>query len=364
MERFDYYEILEIQRGSSQDTIKKAYRKLALKYHPDRNPDPSAEEKFKQINEAYEILSDENKRAKYDRYGHDGLGAQDFGGFDGFGMFKDIFKNFFGEESYDQINPDITLDVELTFKEAVFGCKKHIDYRYLSLCNSCNGNGAENGKTNPCDKCQGRGELYFRQGFMVSSHICDKCNGKGDIPIKTCKKCEGAGFEEIKDGLEINVPEGVDTGNILRAPNRGNKPTAGSERGTLYLKVHVQRDSHFDRQGQHIIVHVPVFFTSLVLGASIKVPGLKDEITITIPPNTKDKEQFIVPGKGIRSPHNRSYGDFVVIVNMIYPKKLTPKQKELLENLHESFGEEPHHNIFEDMVSKIKGWFSSDSKKS
>ncbi|MDU7693081.1 MAG: molecular chaperone DnaJ [Helicobacter sp.] len=361
MEEFDYYEILEVERDCTQEMIKKSYRKLALKYHPDRNPDnSSAEEKFKQINEAYEVLNDEQKRAVYDRYGRSGLSGSSDAGF-GFGsFFNDIYETFFGQsEGAEDVKfgQDNLINLELNFKEAVFGCTKTIDLDYKSICQICNGSGAKKSKT--CPKCDGRGQIFIRQGFMAVGRTCDSCLGSGKIAVEICDTCDGNGFEIKKEKLDINIPEGIDSGNRLRISNRGNLARKNAQRGDLYVQIEVRPDPNFIRDGENIFVKVPVFFTSLILGQNIKIPTLRGEKELQIPPNTKDNQQFIFKNEGVKSLHNRSKGAFIVIVEMNYPKKLNSKQKEMMQKLHESFGEEPHKNTFDEILNRVKNWFKS-----
>ena len=370
-----YYEILEISKTATKSEIKKAFRKLAQKYHPDKNPgDKDAEERFKAINEAYQVLSDDEKRALYDRYGKDAIKNQ--GGGSGFSSFEeafsnlnDIFEDFFGtgfgsgrssRKQRKRYNYNLDLQIELTleFNEAVFGTKKEVTYKYKKACSSCNGSGAKNGKMGVCPTCQGQGQLFMRQGFMTFSQTCPTCHGSGEVVSEKCNKCNGLGYEEIKETITINIPEGVDDGNRMRVGHRGNIAPDGT-RGDLYVYIYVNEDSHFIRHGNDIYVEVPIFFTQIVLGANIKVPTLRGEVELKIPPATPDKTQFRFKNEGVKDVNGYGYGDFIVQIKIEYPKKLNDEQKELLEKLQQSFGieSEPHKGMFDNIVDKVKNWF-------
>ncbi|WP_407381788.1 molecular chaperone DnaJ [Helicobacter sp.] len=372
MEEFDYYEILEIERTSDKEIIKKAYRKLALKYHPDRNPDDkSAEERFKQINEAYEILSDDEKRQIYDRYGKDGLERQGkgfSGDFSGFGsIFEDLFGQAFGfgssrrergeSEKYER---DFLMRLDLSFKEAVFGCKKSLSIVYKAPCKDCNGSGSADKQSTTCPDCRGKGQVFIQQGFMAFGQTCPRCQGVGNVITNPCKACKGDGFTTKSEEVEISVPAGVDNEMRLRISGKGNQGKSGA-RGDLYLVLYVQDDKHFIRNGNDIYIEVPVFFTQILLGAKIHIPSLSGEpIELNLPPNTKDKEQFVFRDEGIADVNGRGKGRLIAQVSITYPKSLNTEQKELVQKLDESFGvhSKPYENIFHETLEKIKGWFN------
>ena len=370
MESFDYYEILEIEKTGDKELIKKAYRKMALKYHPDRNPgDKAAEEKFKQINEAYEVLSDDSKREIYDRYGKDGLkngGYSGFSGADFSDLFGDIFEAFgggfgFGGRSArkrEKFPRDLAIEINLSFKEAVFGCKKEIEIEYKSPCKACDATGSKDGKLSVCGQCGGKGQVFVQHGFMAVGQTCPSCGGEGSKIDQKCKECSGLGYETLKESFEVNIPEGVDEGNRLRVSGRGNVTKSG--RGDLYIVMSVGEDEHFLRDGDNIFVEVPVFFTSIVLGESITLPTLRGEKELKIPQGTKDGEQFIFKNEGVRNIHTGSLGALVAVIKITYPNKLNKEQKELAQKLHESFGHQsmPYKNLFEEACKKIKSWFS------
>lgn len=367
MEEFDYYEILEISRTASSEEIKKAFRKKAMACHPDRNPDnPEAEEQFKKINEAYEVLSDESKRATYDRFGKAGLqGMGGSSGMGGFGdIFGDIFEGFFGgggrsRRAREEMSfpLDFAMELKLEFKEAIFGCKKEIKTTYKVACSDCGGSGAKSKKT--CPDCQGQGQIGIRQGFMTFAQTCSRCQGSGEIIEEKCPKCQGKGYATKEEKVEIKIPEGVDNGNQIRVSQKGNEDKNG-RRGDLYLKLVVKDDEHFIRDGENLYVEVPVFFTSIILGAEVKIPSPRGELALSIPPNSKDKQQFIFEGNGVKSLRGDFYGDLVAQIKIIYPQKLTKEQKELVQKLHESFGKhsEPYKSALEKAFEKAKKWLS------
>lgn len=368
MEEFDYYEILELQRNASGDEIKKAYRKMALKYHPDRNPDDKeAEEMFKKVNEAYQILSDKEKRQIYDTYGKKGLESSGFGFGDMEGSIFDIFNSVFGggfggfgqrTKKNEKYSRDLGIEVELTFQEAVFGCKKEIEIIYKKSCESCKGTGAKEGKVITCSACKGSGRETFSQGFMTFAQTCSKCHGSGQMIAENCDKCHGKGYKEEKEKFEVNIPEGVDSHNQIRVAKHGNIMPDGT-RGDLYIEIFVQEDEHFIRHHNDIYLEIPVFFTLVMLGGTIKIPALTKELELKIPIGVKDKQQFVFHGEGVKSVNGNKKGNFIAVVNITYPTKLDEKQKTLLNQLHESFGYEEAKpiNCLEGLVDKIKNWF-------
>lgn len=374
MTEIDYYELLEVTKSSDKGTIKKAYRQMAMKYHPDKNPgDKEAEEKFKAINEAYQVLSDDEKRSIYDRYGKAGLegGSSRGGGFSGgFDDLSSVFEEMFGSafggssrgkkqrKSYNY-NLDTTIEVKLEFNEAVFGCKKEVSYKYKTACKPCHGTGAKDGKLSTCNACHGRGQIHSRQGFMTFAQTCPKCAGTGQAAAAHCSSCKGTGYEEIKDSFKVDIPEGVNSGMRIRVSNKGNIAPDGT-RGDLYLQVSVKEDSHFVRHDNDIYLEVPIFFTQVALGGKIKVPGLRGELELEIPKGAKDKQQFTFRGEGVKSVQGYGQGNLVAQIKIEYPKNLNSEQQELLEKLQESFGIEskPHESTFESMFDRVKKWFS------
>ncbi|NWF66446.1 MAG: molecular chaperone DnaJ [Campylobacterales bacterium] len=371
----NYYKILEVEKDADKAQIKKNYRRLAMKYHPDKNPDDKeAEERFKLINEAYQVLSDDEKRAIYDRYGKSGLEGR--GGFHSYAnsSFDDIsddiskiFESVFGESfsfggkkrKSQKYSLDLEQEIEISFHEAIFGCKKEVSYEYKTNCSACNSTGAKDGKIETCKYCKGNGQIFIRQGFMTFSQTCPHCNGKGSEIKEKCDICHGKAYLLKNDKIEINIPEGVDNGMRIRVSSKGNESSNG-QRGDLYLLVRVHDDEHFVRDGDNIYIEVPVFFTQIILGQSIKIPSLRGEVELKLPTNAKDKQQFIFNGEGVQNVHTKSKGALVAQIKINYPEKLNDEQRELVEKLHESFGYEnkPQESIFETAFEKIKNWFS------
>lgn len=372
MTELDYYELLEISKNSDKTTIKKAYRKMAMKYHPDKNPgNKEAEEKFKAVNEAYQVLGDDEKKSIYDRYGKAGLeghgqGGGFSGGFDDLSsVFEEMFGSAFGGGSQRRqrkkykYNLDTIVEVTLEFNEAIFGCNKEINYTYKTSCDSCKGTGAKDGKLSTCSTCQGTGQIHSRQGFMTFAQTCPTCGGTGEAIKDSCKACKGLGYKEIKDSFKVDIPEGVNDGMRIRVSNKGNI-APDKTRGDLYLQINVKEDSHFVRHDDDIYLEVPIFFTKIALGDKIKVPSLRGELELEIPKGAKDKQQFKFRNEGVKSVQGYGKGDFIVQIKIEYPKKLNDEQEKLLEKLQESFGIEsnPHESNFETMFDKVKKWFS------
>ncbi len=379
MTELDYYEALEVSRDCSGAELKKSYRKLAMKYHPDRNQgDSEAEEKFKVINEAYQVLSDDSKRAIYDQYGKAGLEGQGMGGGFGHGQnmddIMDIFNSMFGgsgggfgggfggqqrrRQSNQKYNLDFEIELPLKFNEAIFGIEKKIDITYKVPCKDCKGTGAEGGSLETCDYCNGQGQVVMKQGFMSFAQTCPKCQGEGQKVSKACGSCSGRGYHEEPDTITINIPAGVDSGNRLRAQGYGNQSQSG-QRGDLYLTFHVEEDENFIREGSNIYIEVPVFFTQAALGETITIPSLDGELELDLRVGTKDREQFVFNNEGVADVHSGEKGKLVAQVKVVYPKRLKEEQKELLHKLQESFGVEsrPHTSSLEEAFSRVKSWF-------
>ncbi len=376
MVEIDYYTLLEVAKNSDKNTIKKAYRKMAMKYHPDKNQNnKEAEEKFKAVNEAYQVLIDDEKRAIYDRYGKAGLeghGQSGKGFSGGFDDLSSIFEEMFGGSGFSgfgtnskkqrknyNYNLDIVIELLVEFNEAIFGAKKEIKYSYKNACKSCKGTGAKNGKLNTCPHCEGQGQIHMRQGFMTFSQTCPHCKGQGQAVTSKCNTCLGNGYDEINETFEVNIPEGINDGNRIRVSNKGNIAPDGTK-GDLYLQIKIKEDSHYIRHDDDIYLEVPIFFTQVALGATLKIPGLRGELELKIPIGTKDKEQFKFRSEGVKSVQGYGKGDLIVQVKINYPSSLNDEQKELLEKLQESFGLEskPHESNLEGMFEKVKKWFS------
>ncbi len=379
MTEMSYYEVLEVSKDCSGAVLKKAYRKLAMQYHPDRNPDDKeAEDKFKIINEAYQVLSDDEKRAIYDRYGKAGLEGQSSGrgGFSTGNMddIMDIFNSMFGgsgggfgrgfgqtrRDPSQKYTLDFEMEIQLEFQEAVFGCEKKIDIKYKSSCSDCNGTGAKDGTMETCNYCGGQGQVLMRQGPMQFAQTCPKCEGQGKSVSEACPSCQGKGYYEEEDTVTINIPAGVDSGNRLRAQRYGNEAKNG-QRGDLYLTFIVEEDENFIRNGNDIYIEVPVFFTQAILGETISIPALDGELELELKQSTKDKEQFVFNDEGVTDVHSGRKGRLIAQVRMILPKKISDEQKELLEKLQESYGVEsrPHKSTFDSAFDRVKSWFKN-----
>ena len=355
----DYYEVLGLSKGASADEIKKAYRQMAKKYHPDMNPDnKEAEQKFKDVNEAYAVLSDPEKKAQYDQYGHaafdqsSGFGGGGFGGFD-FDV-GDIFSSFFGggfgsSRSQSRANApipgdDIGVRVILSFEEAVFGCKKEVSYGRVQRCDSCSGSGAKKG-TSPekCSKCGGSGTIRVQQrtafGMMQSTSSCPDCNGTGKIIKTPCDNCRGKGYVKINKKLEVSIPAGIDDGQRIALRSQGNEGRNGGATGDLIIQVSVRPHPIFERDGNDIYCEVPITFAEAALGAKIKIPTLEGQMDYDIPEGTQTGSVFTIKQKGINAVNSRSKGNLYVKVVVETPKSLTDEQKKILRQFADSCGE-------------------------
>ena len=356
----DYYETLGISKGASDDEIKRAYRQMAKKYHPDMNPgNAEAEQKFKEVNEAYEVLSDADKRAKYDQYGHAAFDpSSGFGGGGGFGGFDfdmgDIFSSFFGggfggSRSQSRANApiagdDIGVRVVLSFEEAAFGCKREVTYARVQKCGDCSGSGAKKG-TSPekCTKCGGRGTVTVQQrtafGMMQSTKACPDCGGTGKIIKTPCENCRGKGYVKINKKLDVTIPAGIDDGQRIALRGQGNEGRNGGPAGDLVIQVSVRPHAIFERDGNDIYCEVPLTFAEAALGAKIKIPTLEGEIDYEIPEGTQTGTMFTIKGKGITAVNSRSKGNLYVKVVVETPKSMNAEQKKLLRAFADSLGE-------------------------
>jgi len=354
----DYYEVLGVSKGASDDEIKKAYRKRAKKYHPDVNPgDKEAEEKFKEVGEAYGVLSNAEAKAKYDQYGHaafdpasggGGFGGFDFGGFGGFDM-GDIFSSFFGGSggggrgsAQTQRGESIGLRLKLTFEEAALGCKKKIEFSRKERCSTCNGSGAENpSDIETCKTCGGTGRVRTVQntifGQMQSQTTCSACRGKGKTIKNICKKCSGSGLKTVSKALDVTIPAGIDDGERLTLRSQGHSAPNGNA-GDLVLVVSVSAHKFFQREGENLHCEFPISFAEAVLGTTLSVPTLEDKAEVKIPEGTQSGTVFCVKGKGIQRVNGRTKGDLYVTVNIDVPKSLSKEQKEALLNFDEKCG--------------------------
>ena len=356
MSKRDYYEVLGVSKTATQDELKKAYRKLARKYHPDLNKDNAeAAEKFKECNEAYSVLSDEQKRAQYDQFGHAAFenggmgggggfgGAGGFGGFGGSGM-EDIFDMFFGgqggrggrsSKAGPQRGADLRFDLEISFEEAAFGLEKEINLYRDEVCDHCHGEGAEPGsKVETCPECNGSGYVRFTQntmfGQMVNERPCSRCKGEGKIISEPCKECRGKGTVKRNKKLKIKIPAGVDNGSRLRVSNEGEAGAKGGPSGDLYVYLYVKPHKFFERDGTTVLCEVPINIVQATLGADIKGPTLDGQVTMKIPEGTQPGKVMRIKGKGIPSLRNSSRGDQLVRIKVVVPTKLSDKQKDAL----------------------------------
>ncbi len=347
----DYYEVLGISKDATDADIKKAYRTIAKKYHPDLHPgDEECEKKFKEANEAYEVLSDSEKRSKYDRFGHAGVDPNAYagggGGFGGFGGFDvdlgDIFGSFFGGgggSSGRRASPgkDIFQRVRITFEEAAFGCKKEVSYARVEKCPDCSGTGAAKGSNvKTCDKCGGRGQINTTQrtvfGMMQSTTTCDKCGGKGKIIENPCKNCRGTGYIRINKKIEVNIPAGIDNGERLSVRGQGDESTSGLNAGDLILEISVRPHTVFKRNGTNLYCEIPITFAEAALGAEIDVPTLTGSIKYNIPEGTQTGTEFTVKEEGIVSIGSKRKGNLIFKVIVETPKNLSEKQKQILRD--------------------------------
>jgi molecular chaperone DnaJ len=347
----DYYEVLGVGRKANEQEIKSAYRKLALKYHPDRNPgDKHAEEKFKEAAEAYSVLADTDKRHMYDRFGHAGLGGAATGGFDPsvFTGFEDILGglgDMFGlgdvfgrRRSGPQRGADLRYDLEVTFEEAARGAETTIQIPRQETCTACRGSGAAPGSTPAtCPQCHGRGQLRYQQGFFTVARTCGQCGGTGSIIAKPCTACRGAGRVPRERKLTVRIPPGIATGQRLRLAGEGEAGPGGGHPGDLYVVIHVQEHPFFQREGNDLYCQVPLDFPTLVLGGAVSVPTLDGDQSLTVPPGTESGTTFRIRGKGLPDVGGRGHGDLLITVTVRTPKKLTKEQRRLLEELAATF---------------------------
>jgi len=360
MTKKDYYEILGVPRNATQEEIKKAYRKLALKYHPDRNPgDKEAEEKFKEAAEAYSVLGDPQKRATYDRYGHEGLRDEGFTGFTGFESslfeeFADILGNFFGfgdfftfgqrrRQRTPQRGRDLIMEVEVSLEEAAFGVEKEVKINRHEICEVCHGRRLEPGtRPSVCPVCHGRGQIRNQHGFVIITRTCSHCGGSGEIISTPCGECRGTGLTRQKRVLKIRIPAGIDDGARLRIEGEGEPGEREGLAGDLYIVVRLKPHEFFVREGNNLICEIPISFVQAALGASIEIPTLDGSSEILkIPAGTQSGEVFKLKGKGIRDIRGHGRGDLIVRVVVKTPTNLTKEQKALLRELARQMGEDP-----------------------
>ena len=373
-EKRDYYEVLGVSKGASDDELKKAYRKAAVKYHPDRNPgNKEAEEKFKEINEAYQVLSDPDKKAKYDRFGHAGVDPNyggGAGGFNGagfdFGDLGDIFGDIFGgfggganRRNGPKRGRDVQQVVDVTFEEAAFGCKKKLNVTMAEKCSTCNGTGAKPG-TNPerCSFCNGTGQTVQQQrtmfGYSNVVSTCQHCRGTGQIIKNPCSDCRGTGKIRKSKMIEVNIPKGIDHGQTIQITGGGEPGEKGGPNGDLLITVRVQRHPVLEREGSDVFIEVPITFVQAALGATLKVPTIDGIVNFDIPEGTQTGSQFRMRGKGIPFMRGNGRGDQYVTVNVEVPKNLSQKQKEILRE----FEDEKNYKQKKSFKEKMKELFN------
>lgn len=348
MDQRDYYEVLGVDRSASDSEIKKAYRKLAMKYHPDRNPDDhEAEDKFKEIQSAYAILSDSQKRAMYDQYGHAGVNASMGGGAGGFGfggfgdVFEDIFENIFsgnrGRQSRAHRGSDLQFNVQLTLEEAAVGKQIEITVPRHAVCQPCNGSGSKPGSTpKNCETCNGVGQVRIQQGFFSIQQTCPSCHGEGKVISDPCTSCHGQGRVRESKKLTVKIPAGVDSGDRVRLSGEGEAGAHGGPSGDLYVQIAIKAHSIFERHENDLHCEVPISFVTAALGGSIEVPTLEGRVTLKIPAETQTSKVFRLRGKGMKSVRGHAPGDLLCRVVVETPVSLSREQKELLSKLQES----------------------------
>ncbi|NMD70648.1 molecular chaperone DnaJ [Bacillus sp. DNRA2] len=374
MSKRDYYEVLGVAKSASKDEIKKAYRKLSKQYHPDINKADDAADKFKEIKEAYEVLSDEQKRAHYDQFGHtdpnQGFGGGDFGG--GFGGFEDIFNTFFGGGGSRRRDPnaprqgaDLQYTMTLNFEEAVFGKETDIQIPREEECETCHGSGAKSG-THPetCQHCQGSGQINVEQntpfGRMVNRRTCHYCNGTGKQIKHKCSTCGGTGKVKKRRKIHVKIPAGIDDGQQLRVTGQGEPGFNGGPPGDLYVVFHVRDHEFFERDGEDIYCEMPITFAQAALGDDVEVPTLHGKVKLKVPQGTQTGTKFRLKGKGVPNVRGYGVGDQHVIIRVITPTKLSDKQKQLLREFAEASGKAPSGGPEDSFFSKVKRAFKGD----
>jgi molecular chaperone DnaJ len=364
MAQKSYYDILGVSRDASETEIKKAFRQLALKHHPDRNPgDAGAEARFKGINEAYAILSDPDRRAQYDRYGRVDLppGGVDLGGLED--LFGDLFEGFFGggrggRRGRTRQGDDLRYDLEITLEEAALGLETRLQIPRLEVCDTCRGSGAEPGSARTaCPTCKGRGQVRYQQGFLTVARTCPQCSGEGQIVKSPCKACGGEGRVARERALKVRIPPGVDEGAQLRISGEGEGGPGGGPSGDLYVVLHVRPHAFFTRHGPELHCTLPLTFPQAALGAEVDVPALDGVAQLKVPAGTQNGDMLRLRGKGMPGLHGRGRGDACYTVVVEVPKKLTGKQRELLEEYQRLASGEEHGPLVGGFLESLKKLF-------
>jgi molecular chaperone DnaJ len=374
MSKRDYYQVLDVPRTATEADIKKAYRRLAMKFHPDRNPgDHEAEEKFKEAKEAYETLTDAQKRAAYDQFGHagvDGMRGGGGAGFDPRDAFGDIFGDVFGDifgggrRGRSQVfrGADLRYELELDLEQAVFGSTSQVEFTTLAECEDCSGSGSAQGsKPVACETCRGAGQVRMQQGFFTVQQTCPRCQGRGQVVSDPCGKCRGQGRMRKQKTLSVKVPAGVDTGDRIRLSGEGEAGRNGGPAGDLYVEVRVREHPIFERDGSHLSCEVPVSFARAALGGNIDVPTLDGSATIKVPPETQSGRVFRLREKGIKPVRGGATGDLFCRVVVETPVDLTREQKDLLQKFEASLQKDAkrHHPREESWLDGVKRFFTS-----
>jgi molecular chaperone DnaJ len=383
MTKRDYYEILGVSRTAQQEEIKRAYRKLAVKYHPDKNPgDEKAEALFKELAEAYDVIGNPEKRAAYDRFGHaafqgaGGGGARGAGFHDPFDLFREafsaqggpgagIFEQFFGQaqggaahQNFNQRGSDLRYDLEITLEEAFTGCEKEIEITKQETCEECDGSGAASGgKSTSCSLCHGRGQVAMARGFFQVVQPCPQCHGAGQTIDKPCRKCHGEGCVEKTSQINLKIPAGIEHASRLRSVGAGEAGVRGGARGDLYVIIHLKEHSIFKRDGMNLYCQIPIPFVVAALGGEVQVPSLKGPVALKIPAGTQSASSFRLRGHGMSVLQSATKGDLHVRVEVEVPTKLNSEQKEALERFSQLCGEEntPLHESF---TERLKSFFN------
>ena len=347
MKKRCYYEVLSVERSANDEQLKKSFRRLAMKFHPDRNPDAEAQEKFKEAKEAYEVLSDAPKRAAYDQHGHaafeHGMGGGRGGGFNGDvgDIFGDIFSDIFGGRgggTRARRGSDLRYLIELDLEEAVFGVDKQIEVPTLVECGTCNGNGSADGKTSTCSTCKGHGRVRMQNGIFSIQQACPHCAGSGKVITNPCRECQGEGRVHDERTLQVKIPAGVDNGDRIRLTGQGEAGPSGTVPGDLYVEVRVREHAIFQRDGDDLHCEIPLRFGQAALGAEIKVPTLEGEAEIKVPAETQSGKVFRLRGKGVKSVRSGRHGDLICRAVVETPVRLTGEQRELLQQFEATFG--------------------------